>query len=103
MTQLCNRVSLGGIYGLELKFLMGSLAKCLVMLAGISVLVVLISPAPDELPCTSGHRPPLSVASLTNLMAAHVHPSSPPYRFAPPAGQCFGAADVLALICSLLC
>jgi hypothetical protein len=82
---------------------MGSVAKCVAILAGLSVSVVLITPAPDELPCTSGHKLPLSVVSLANLMAAHVLPSSPRYRFAPPAALCFGTADVLSLICSLLC
>lgn len=81
---------------------MGSFGKCVAIFAGLSVLVVLITPAPDELPCTSGHKPPLSVASLANVMAAHVHPCSP-YRFAPPAALCFGTAAMLSLICSLLC
>jgi hypothetical protein len=37
---------------------MGQLAKWVAILAAFSVLLVLITPPPDELPCTTGHKSP---------------------------------------------
>ena len=76
---------------------MGWGVKFVVLLAALSVLVVLITPAPDELPCTAGcksHQPP---AFLANVSAVLVPAPRLEGRPVPAATRFFGVADVLAL------
>ena len=49
---------------------MGSLSRCVVAFAALAILVVLITPALDELPCTAVHKSPVltAVASTPLLL-----------------------------------
>ena len=93
---------IGCIY-YEVVVFMGWGVKFVVLLAALSVLVVLITPAPDELPCTAGcksHQPP---TFLANVNAVFVPAPRLEGRPAPAATRFFGVADVLALTCIFLC
>jgi hypothetical protein len=46
--------------------MMGALSRFVVVLAALALLIVLITPAPDELPCTAGHKSPVFGAMFTN-------------------------------------
>jgi hypothetical protein len=88
----------------EYRFFVGSGVKYVVIiLAALSVFAVLITPAPDELPCTTAHKslqPQLFLANITSVLAQPVHlndrPASAETRFV-------GVVDVLSLTCTFLC
>jgi hypothetical protein len=82
---------------------MGCFAKYVVILAALSVLVVLITPASDELPCTAMHKSPLAPAFLANVTSVLVPPIRLNYRSVPAAPRFFGVANVLSLTCTFLC
>jgi len=82
---------------------MGRFAKYVVILAGLSVLVVLITPAPDELPCTAAHKSSLAPAVLANVPSVLVQPIRLNYRSARVAPRFLDVADVLSLMCTFLC
>lgn len=82
---------------------MGWGVKYVVLLAALSVLVVLISPAPDELPCTAGFKSLQPPAFLGNVGAVLVPPARLEDQLAPAATRFFAVADVLALACIFLC
>jgi hypothetical protein len=82
---------------------MGCFAKYVVILAALSVLVVLITPAPDELPCTAVHKSPLAPAFLGNVTSVLVQPIRLDYPSVLAAPRFFGVTDVLSLKCAFLC
>jgi hypothetical protein len=82
---------------------MGSGVKCVVILAVLSVLVVLITPAPDELPCTTGCKSLQPPAFVVNMSAALVPPARLESRMAAAPVRFLGVTDVLALTCIFLC
>ena len=81
---------------------MGRFAKYAAVHAAIGVLCVPITPAPDELPCTTGHKSfgvPLT-ASTTSVVLQPLHfdhrPSAAVVRFN-------GTENVLSLTRAFLC
>jgi hypothetical protein len=82
---------------------MGRFAKYVVILAGLSILVVLITPTPDELPCTAVHKSSLAPAFLANVPSVLVQPIRLNYRSARVSPRFFDVADVLSLMCTFLC
>lgn len=82
---------------------MGSAVKCVVILAALSVLVVLITPAPDELPCTAGCKSLQPTAFVGSVSAVLVPPARVQSRLAAAPVRFFGVTDVLALTCIFLC
>jgi hypothetical protein len=93
---------IGCIY-YEVVVFMGWGVKFVVLLAALGVLVVLITPAPDELPCTAGCKSHQPTAFHANVNAVLVPAPRLEGRPAPAATRFFGAADVLALTCIFLC
>lgn len=85
---------------------MQGLIKCgLVVLAAVAVLVVLVTPALDELPCTIGKHTRYRVVpvSVTTMLPSLT-------LFSPPAGyrcstvsQFSRVIDVLSSNCTLVC
>jgi hypothetical protein len=94
--------TIGSIY-YEVAAFMGWGIKYVVLLAALSVLVVLITPAPDELPCTAGCKSLQPPAFLASVSAVLVPPPRLEGRPSPAATRFFGVADVLALTCIFLC
>ena len=82
---------------------MGIPAKFVAVLVAVSVMIVLITPAPDELPCTVGHKLAPLQALLAMATADLLQPITVIHRDVPAANRFFGVADVLSLSCSLLC
>jgi hypothetical protein len=82
---------------------MGWGVKYVVFLAALSLLVVLITPAPDELPCTAGFKSPQSPAFLASVSSIVVQPVLVPEQLIPAASRFFGVAHTLSLTCSFLC
>jgi hypothetical protein len=82
---------------------MESVFKCVVILAALSVLVVLITPALDELPCTAACKSLQPPAFVGNVSAVLVPPIRLASRLSPVAVRFFGVTDVLALTCIFLC
>jgi len=81
---------------------MSKFAKCVAIAAAIGVLVVLITPAPDELPCTAGHRHhfnfavtasslPLLIQSVINVQLGVAYIAA------------VRSTDLLSFTCTLLC
>jgi len=82
---------------------MGSGVKFVVLLAALSVLVVLITPAPDELPCTAGNKSLQPTVFLANVSAFSVQLLRLHHPPASAAARYLGVADVLSLTCTFLC
>jgi hypothetical protein len=82
---------------------MSRFAKLVASVAAVGVLVVLITPVADELPCTARHRVPfMPYVSLivTSVLAR------PILSYAQsPAGvvKVFSGTTLLSLTCTLLC
>ena len=82
---------------------MSSLCRCVVILAALALLVVLITPVADELPCTAGHKSTM----ITALLAAVALPLTPE----PSANSSsmlrrnslHVIEDMRSLSCALLC
>lgn len=83
--------------------LMGKIAKCVAVLAAFSVLLVLITPAPDELPCTTGHKSLLILAVLANATSALMQWTRPIHRPVFAADRFLSVLDVRSLTCTFLC
>ena len=94
--------AIGGIY-YEVAVFMGSVVKYVVFLAALSVLVVLITPALDELPCTAGYKSPQPAPFAASLTSVLLQPVRLNDRPAPAATRFFGVVDVLSRTCTFLC
>jgi hypothetical protein len=82
---------------------MGRLAKCVAILAALSVLCVLITPWPDELPCTAGHKSTAVwalIASPTPVILPPLHSNHDPL---PIVARFFVVPDIVSLTCAFLC
>jgi hypothetical protein len=79
-----------------------SLAKYAAVLAALSVLAVLITPAQDELPCTAGHRLSLVPAFLATAMPVVAGPIRY-HQVVAISDKFAGIVDVLSLTCTILC
>jgi hypothetical protein len=81
---------------------MSRVAKFVALLAAVGILVVLITPVPDELPCTA-HRAPLALALSLNLISVLVQPIFPSPRSVSSTVQSLSGTDLLSFTCTLLC
>lgn len=81
---------------------MGRLSRYVVTLAALAVLVVLITPALDELPCTAVHKAPAVAAFASTPL-----PLAPLFSTATQSiagsDQVVVVDDVLSLTCIFLC
>lgn len=77
--------------------------KFVAVLAAVGVMIVLITPAPDELPCTLGHKLAPLPALLATATVGLVQLIGVTQRPAPVADRLFLAGDVLSLSCTFLC
>ncbi len=83
----------------------GSIKFGLVILMATAVLIVLVSPAPDELPCTVGKHPSYqaglvsitTILPLVNLLSATAARQSNSQKRVPRV------VDVLSSNCTLVC
>jgi hypothetical protein len=77
--------------------------KVVTVLAALSVMVVLITPAPDELPCTTGHKVLSNLALLAAAPALTFAKSSVWNVLASGKAHAFDTVEVLHRTCALLC
>lgn len=82
---------------------MGVAARFMAVLVAVSVMIVLITPASDELPCTVGHRLVLLTAFLATATSGFWRPTRITHWPAAAADRLSRVADVLSLSCTLLC
>jgi len=76
--------------------------KCVAVLAIFCVVFVLITPAPDELPCTMGHKTSLLSAVPAGIVPFFAHPLFSSKLIVADLVQP-SSADVLSLTCTRLC
>jgi hypothetical protein len=79
------------------------LSKFVLVLAVLSVTVVLLTPAPDELPCTAGHKVLLNLTLSGTATALVLAKSSALDVLAAGKAHLFETAEVLHRTCALLC
>jgi hypothetical protein len=82
---------------------MSSPAKFVAIIAAVGVLVVLITPAPDELPCTASHKAHLAPAHSVNAISVLFQPIFTRVQPIHSAARLFDETDLLSLTCTLLC
>jgi hypothetical protein len=82
---------------------MGRLAKFAAIVAALSVVWVHVTPAPDELPCTAGHKSFAIWAPVVGPMPASLQPLHPSQNLGARAVRFFALADILSLTCVFLC
>jgi len=73
------------------------------VLAAIGVLVVLVTPALDELPCTTAHKLPIFFSFVVVVAFFSVLPLLSPIRAAVAAHTILPATDLLSFTCVRLC
>ena len=82
---------------------MSPFAKFVAIAAVIGILVVLITPVSDELPCTARHGAPLTLALPLTVISNVAQPIFPNLRPNFAAVQLFSGPDLLYFTCTLLC
>ena len=82
---------------------MSRFAKFVALLAVIGILVVLITPVLDELPCTARHGAPLALSLPLTVISSLPQPIFPNPRSSFAAVQLFNGPDLLYFTCKLLC
>jgi hypothetical protein len=79
------------------------LAKFVAIVAALGLLWVLITPALDELPSTTGHRT-FSVLALTaSAQPVTVQPALSSFGLLSGVNPSFPVVDVLSLTCAFIC
>jgi hypothetical protein len=82
---------------------MHAFTKFVAVLAAVGVLVVLVTPVPDELPCTARHGAPPLLSIPLNVISFLVQPILPKVGSAYAPAQMHSGKIFLALGCMLLC
>ena len=84
--------------------MVGRLAKCAAIVAALSVLWVLATPAPGELPCTAGHKSfavwGLVASATTVVLQPPLDANHDAVSF---AARFFIVADIVSLTCAFIC
>jgi hypothetical protein len=79
------------------------LAKFVAIVAALGLLWVLITPALDELPSTTGHRT-FSVLALTaSAQPVTVQPALSSFGLLSAVNPSFAVVDMLSLTCAFIC
>ena len=82
---------------------MSRLAKFVAIVAALAILWVLITPALDELPSTTGHKT-FSVLALTaSPQPLIVRPALSSFGLLSGVKPSFAVVDVLSLTCAFIC
>lgn len=81
---------------------MAVLVKFIAIVAALSVLWVLVTPAPDELPCT-GHKSPAFLAAVATASSVALLPLHSSETLAAAPARSHTRADVLSITCAFLC
>jgi hypothetical protein len=82
---------------------MSRLAKCVALLAAFGVLVVLLTPIADELPCTTWHAQVAFAVSLNTISTLVLAIFLPETRSGLEATRSFSGTDLLSFTCTRLC
>jgi hypothetical protein len=99
---LCNCELGARIFGIKGRA-MSSLSRYVVVFAALAVLMVLITPALDELPCTAGHKSPVLVAMPLSAPLPVSTESSSNSQSASGIDPVLVVEDVHSLTCTFLC
>ena len=82
---------------------MSRLAKFAAIVAALSVLWVLITPALDELPSTTGHKTFSALALTASAQPLVVQPALSSSGFLRGVNPSFSVVDVLSRTCAFIC